>query len=106
MRVRLNVWPTPALPSGPRFRPAFAILVLAGGFAAVAPSVASAACPASSSYSSLVAGTPGLVGYWRVGGGAGAFGGGGGGGPGGGPFRGGGGGAGRGGAGGRRPRRA
>src|SRR4051812_10979615 len=67
MRVRLNVWPTPALASGPRFRPAFAILVLAGGFAAGAPSVASAACPASSSYSSLVAGTPGLVGYWRLG---------------------------------------
>ena len=35
--------------------------------AAAAPARAAAACSPSSSYSSLVAGTPGLVGYWRLG---------------------------------------
>src|SRR5436305_9392707 len=54
-------------PSVAPARRALAVLALAGTLAAAAPSVASAACPASSSYSSLVAGTPGLVGYWRLG---------------------------------------
>jgi len=45
-----------------------ATLALAGAFAAASPSSAAAAsCPASSPYSSLVAGTPGLLGYWRLG---------------------------------------
>src|SRR5436305_12334517 len=44
-----------------------AIAALALAPAAVAPARAAAACPPSSSYSSLVAGTPGLVGYWRLG---------------------------------------
>src|SRR5436305_7140791 len=54
-------------PSVAPARRALAVLALAGTLAAAAPSVASAACPPSSSYSSLVAGTPGLVGYWRLG---------------------------------------
>src|SRR5256885_820009 len=44
-----------------------AIAVLALVAAAAAPARAAAACPPSSYYSRLVAGTPGLVGYWRLG---------------------------------------
>ncbi|MDX6675345.1 MAG: hypothetical protein QOH11_2763, partial [Solirubrobacteraceae bacterium] len=66
-KCAVNLSATPARRSRPSVRVALAILALAGGFAAAAPSVASAACPASSPYSSLVAGTSGLVGYWRLG---------------------------------------
>src|SRR5690349_13982799 len=50
-----------------RCRAVLGLVGLLGALAGAAPAPAAAACPASSSYSSLVAGTPGLVGYWRLG---------------------------------------
>ena len=42
-------------------------VLVAGALAIAAPPAPAASCPVSSSYSALIAGTSGLIGYWRLG---------------------------------------